>query len=632
MLTPRYLREIIEATEKKVGQINDYLVSRIVDRIISVYENTGEVNINPASMHDALKMESAGKLFDEIQEELARRMPEIQKEVRTAFYDAAGKIDADMYDFTRKVIDIEHEKGELRDIPGLPNITDMEKVGLPSSAKDLNLTPKEIRMLESAYNRTNGEIYNITGTTASAAQQSFIDACDTAYWKIAHGVSSGAAITEAIEEVAAKGITTVHYGNRQDKIEVAIARAVRTGINQANGDIKLTRCAEMGVGYVVVSAHVGARVTACEDYTNHAYWQGKVYSLDWNSPVLNKYQPTQQEIQENQRAYGFLDKIKRFLKRLTGKKYEDFITSCGYGQMLGICGINCRHSFDPFWEGISINTWKPIDPKENKQRYELEQKQRAMERKIRNIKRQKNAFDNAESKDEQVQKEIKEKRREINKLLKQQREEYRQFCKDNRLSTDTYRLQIAKVHGINNTNIISKPIKIPEGVAKIRGMTEDIEKEIQKGFDDIEHEYNVQLNVDIKKIDPDVPFECIYDNSADTVKRCIIINSAYDFSSIQYIVEESNRIDYFAGRSIADYIRHEAAHYMTGLNITGSQEFERFHKTVKRCYVPGVSGYSDVMKDGFETIAEAFVKIHNGKAVPEEAKKLVIQLIERWKK
>ena len=51
------------------------------------------------------------------------------------FYDAAGKINADMYDFTRKVIDIEHEKGELRDIPELPNVTDMEKAGIPTVKK-----------------------------------------------------------------------------------------------------------------------------------------------------------------------------------------------------------------------------------------------------------------------------------------------------------------------------------------------------------------------------------------------------------------------------------------------------------------------------------------------------------------
>lgn len=632
MLTPRYLQRIIEATEKKAEQLNDYLVSRIVDRILTLYEKTGEMNINSSSMHDVLKMEYAGKLFDEIQDELARRMPEIQKEVRMAFYDAAGKINADMYDFTRKVIDIEHEKGELRDIPELPNVTDMEKAGIPNSEKDLNLTPKEIRMLEAAYNRTNGEIYNITGTTASVAQQSFIDACDTAYWKTAHGVSPSTAITEAIEELATKGITTVHYGNRKDKIEVAIARAVRTGINQANGDIKLTRCAELGVGHVVVSSHIGARVTSSEDYTNHAHWQGKVYSLDWNNPVLSKYQPTQQEIQENQKLYGFLDKTKQFLKRLSGKKYKNFISYCGYGKMLGICGINCRHSFDPFWEGVSINTWKPIDPEENKQRYELEQKQRAMERKIRNIKRQKNAFDNAESTDEQVQKAIKDKRREINKLLKQQREEYRKFCRDNRLSTDTYRLQIAKVNGVSNDYIISKPIKIPEGIEKIPGMTENIQREIQKGLEDIQREYNVELNVALKEMDASQPFTCTYDSTSGKIERCININTAFDFEDFQTLVDEGYKQGYFAGRNIADYIRHEAAHYMTGLNTTDPQRFARFAIALEKSYVPGVSGYSDDRKDGFETIAEAFVKIHNGEPVPREAEKMVIQLVEKWRR
>ena len=43
MLTPRYLQRIIEATEKKAEQLNDYLVSRIVDRILTLYEKTGEI-------------------------------------------------------------------------------------------------------------------------------------------------------------------------------------------------------------------------------------------------------------------------------------------------------------------------------------------------------------------------------------------------------------------------------------------------------------------------------------------------------------------------------------------------------------------------------------------------------------
>lgn len=455
MLTPKYLQRIIEATERRTSQLNSYLTRKIVDRILTLFENTGEININQASVHDALKQEAAGKLFDEVQEEIIRQLPVIQNEVRVAFMDAAGKINRDVYDFTKHVIDVEHKKGELLDveIPDLPDATDFEKVGIPQSAKELNLTPKEIRMLESAYNRTNGEIYNITRTTAAATEQTFIDACDSAYWKVAHGVSPSTAIVEAIDEVSAKGITTVHYGRRDDKIEVAIARAVRTGINQANGDIKLTRCAEMGVGHVRVNSHIGARVTKYEDYTNHSLWQGKVYKLDWSNPALSKYHPTKQEIKENKKSFNFLNVIKQFfLRKTTQEEYEDFITVCGYGKMLGICGINCRHSFDAFYPDININTDKPIDPEENRQRYELEQKQRAKEREIRELKRKKYAFDNAEPSDKQTKEAIEAKRKELKEKLARKREEYKDFCIENRLSTENYRLQIAKSYGVENSD------------------------------------------------------------------------------------------------------------------------------------------------------------------------------------
>lgn len=485
MLTPKYLQRIIEATEKKASQLNNYLTNKVVDRILTLFENTGEINVNPASIHDMKKLESAGKLFDEVQEEIIRYLPIIQDEVRVAFMDASGKINKDVYDFTKHVIDVEHEKGELLDveIPELPKATDFEKVGIPQSAADLNLTPKEIRMLESAYNRTNGEIYNITQTTAAATQQTFIDACDSAYWKVAHGVSPSTAITEAIEEVAAKGITTVHYGSREDKIEVAIARAVRTGINQANGDIKLTRCAEMGVGHVIVNSHIGARVTKHEDYTNHSLWQGKVYKLDWSNPALSKYQPTEQEIKENKKSFAFLNVIKQFFTRkMVEEEYEDFITVCGYGKMLGISGINCRHGFDPFVPGKSINTNQPIDSEKNRQQYELEQKQRAKEREIRELKRKKYAFDNAEPSDTQTKEAIEEKRKELKEKLTQKRAEYREFCKENRLSTENYRLQVAKAYGVSNSEVPMRSDNeyVPRTREEMMFATDEMKSELDK--------------------------------------------------------------------------------------------------------------------------------------------------------
>lgn len=39
-------------------------------------------------------------------------------------------------------------------------------------------------------------------------------------------------------------------------------------------------------------------------------------------------------------------------------EYEDFVTVTGYGvDPLGLCGINCYHSFSPFIEGVSVRNY-----------------------------------------------------------------------------------------------------------------------------------------------------------------------------------------------------------------------------------------------------------------------------------
>ena len=53
---------------------------------------------------------------------------------------------------------------------------------------------------------------------------------------------------------------------------------------------------------------------------------------------------------------------------------------------------------------------------------------------------------------------------------------------------------------------------------------------------------------------------------------------------------------------------------------------------MKDLYVPEVSDYSDEVQNGFETLAEAYVKIKNGEDVLEKAKEYVDRYIERWKR
>jgi len=85
------------------------------------------------------------------------------------------------------------------------------------------------------------------------------------------------------------------------------------------------------------------------------------------------------------------------------EKYPDFIETTGYGLVDGLHGANCRHSFSPFYPGISTPRWTPETLKEYADKkytftgadgkektvdaYAASQIQRGLEREIRAWKR-----------------------------------------------------------------------------------------------------------------------------------------------------------------------------------------------------------------------------------------------------
>lgn len=435
MLTPEFLRRITERTEQAVSQFNEGMVQRVVRRMLSLFDKEGKISIIPSSIHDIQKIKESGKLYDEIAEEVSKRIPEIQEEVKLAFRDVEQKINADNIKTTVEIM------GE-----------DAAEAEIEQSGK---LTPKEKRLMERAYNATNGEIYNMTRTTAEMWQKTYIDACDEAYWKATHGVSVNQAVKEAIDRVAMQGSKIKYPSGHEDTIEVAIARAVRTGVNQAAGDVTLTRCAETGAGHVIVSSHIGARVTDKDEPANHASWQGKVYSLDWSKPELAKYKPTLQEEKENE-VRGFLifqklkNKFQVFRKRK--KEYPDFINTTGYGTGAGLCGWNCRHNFFMFDPDINTNNQMQYNSKENEEYYNLTQEQRKLERAIRKTKRRLNAAEYAikTTGDPVLQKEEQLQAQHLEVLLQKQQKAYTDFCKDHKLKHLEDRLYVAKKYGVPN--------------------------------------------------------------------------------------------------------------------------------------------------------------------------------------
>lgn len=423
MITPEYLNRVILGVENIVADLNESLIKKIAERISTAFYQGEDRIIIPASIADMEKIAQSGWSLEEIKQMIMHELPNIQFEINEAFLESAAEIDKYVYDFTKLLIDENNIDAKM------PQFT---YEGIPRSAKDLNMTRNEIIKLENAYRRTNGTVKNICQSSASEAYQDYIKGCDNAYMKVQAGMAPDRAISESIKELAEKGITCVQYDSgHKDTIETAISRAVRTGVNQANSEIILQRGASLGITHVKVSQHLGARVTKVDDFTNHSWWQGKIYSLDWKSGILQDF-----DYSEVERKFSFFDKIKEKLSKAK-KTYPDFEKTCGYGQIEGIIGINCRHTFMLWTPSLSDREEPQIDQDENERVYKLQQKQRAMERAMRKTRRELEALKSIQPQDENTKDEISV----LKKKLREQGEAYKAFCDKNNLQP-----QYARTH------------------------------------------------------------------------------------------------------------------------------------------------------------------------------------------
>lgn len=204
--------------------------------------------------------------------------------------------------------------------------------------------------------RATGDILNLTRTmgfslpTGSVpARRAFSAALNSALTQAVSGtVSYQQACANAVRLLTQSGLRHIDYKNGVTRqIDTAVRNAVLTASAQLSGEIMQANIEESGVAYVQVSAHWGAR-------DSHAVWQGKVYSL------------------------------------------AEFCSVCGYGEPSNpdhIYSYNCRHTHYPYWPGISEPVEYPPEPGpfeadgKTYTYYQATQRQRAMERSIRAMKR-----------------------------------------------------------------------------------------------------------------------------------------------------------------------------------------------------------------------------------------------------
>lgn len=267
----------------------------------------------------------------------------------------------------------------------------------------IDSSPALLNLLNAGYEQTLGTWYNLTATTAATVTGQFERALDRAWLQVSSGAFDyNTAIRRAVNDLSRNMAYITYPSGHRDTLEVAVRRAVLTGVNQTAGKLQVARMEEMGCGFVEVTAHSGAR-------PEHADWQGKVYHR--GGAVTYK-----------------------------GQRYADFETATGYGSGNGLCGWNCRHNFYPFYPGVSQRSYtqaelRKLDAREFEYqgklytKYELSQIQRGLERKVRKAKRDYLAEDSAG---------LDTSRSAVK--LSSARQHLRQFCQETGLPYDSARV------------------------------------------------------------------------------------------------------------------------------------------------------------------------------------------------
>lgn len=272
--------------------------------------------------------------------------------------------------------------------------------------------------------QTMGELENLTRSTGALdvggvpILNAYRHEMDLATVKVASGAFSfQQAMEDCCHRLGKNGVAVTYPSGRKYSLESATRMCLKTGLSQLSGKITEANMDKTSTSLVYVSAHAGAR-------PEHAEWQGKVYTYDGKP----------------------------------SRKYPDFVESTGYGTVTGLKGVNCSHEFYPWWEGDEIPEFHEPDPVEIDGRtytyYEATQKQRQMERSVRNMSREQQAALAAGDN---------QKATELNAKIKATKQDYKAFSQAAGLRAKTERMKVYD----GSTPPGSKAVKITPPVRKM---------------------------------------------------------------------------------------------------------------------------------------------------------------------
>ena len=381
-LTPEQLKNIPENIVKLYRDLEEFIIDDIARRI----SKAGEVTATAKWQLERAKDLS----MDNIEKEIERVLGLANEELENTFKQSA-----------------------------LTSVQAESKIYKEAINKEIKIKGNTLleKVLEAAIKQTKGELKNISQSLGFAQiingkivykdiAKFYQDSVDLALMQVNSGVlNSNEAIKQAVKKLADSGLRTIDYENGwSNRVDVAVRRAVVTGSNQMCHKMTELTMKELECEFVETTAHAGAR-------PDHQEWQGQVFCYKGKSD-----------------------------------KYPDFVSSTGYGTGEGLAGYNCRHSFSPFFPGISKRAYSEehlnnIDPEpfeydgKTYTYYEALQHQRKLETNIRQKKRELIGYNAAGLKDDFNNSSI---------LLNRLKSEYKSFSNAGDLAVRNDLMQVYK--------------------------------------------------------------------------------------------------------------------------------------------------------------------------------------------
>ena len=238
MLPPEYFTNKEDRLLELYRQLEDFILKDITRRLLSAGEMTATA--------DRLiwKLKQMGESQVKIERKLKKMTGLAKKELRALLQDAVIASWKDDNTILKRLL------GYLPRNP-LKN-------------------PAVIRIMDAEYKKSLGELENLTRTTMNQSKIDLINMLDEADLRMAAGVQSySAAVCDILDRYAGRGVYVDYPSGARRTLEAAVRCCVVTSMNQTAAQVTNQYIVEGGIEYVLVSAHLGARVAQKGWHSGH---------------------------------------------------------------------------------------------------------------------------------------------------------------------------------------------------------------------------------------------------------------------------------------------------------------------------------------------------------------------------